>query len=172
MPRKKHNARVVVSATLLIVGEGIHDKAFLNYLKQVYDSRGNNQKVTVHSADGGSPQDILKTTMKKYKHTDFNNTVILIDSDVTITQQTRDLARRSHIEIIESTPVCLEGMLLCVLGLDVKVGESSDQCKSRLHPQLDGHPANKNSYAKLFPEPLLSGTTIQQIVKLIDIIKN
>lgn len=172
MKRKANKIRIVTNTTLLIVGEGIHDKAFINYLKHLYDSRDNNQKISVHSADGGSPNDILRTTMKKYKHTDFQKTYILIDSDVLINQQTRDLARRNKITLIESTPVCLEGMLLTVLGEKVRLGDTSDACKARLHHRLDGHPASKDSYSILFPKTLLDETKIAQIIELRELISN
>ena len=59
-------ARRTLLSTLIIVGEGIHEKTFLSYLKSLY-SANTNQKVKVDSADGGSPEDIVRTAVKKSK---------------------------------------------------------------------------------------------------------
>jgi len=50
----KRNRKVKLSS-LIVVGEGPHDKAFINHMKDLYDNRTSGQKVKVESADGGSP---------------------------------------------------------------------------------------------------------------------
>lgn len=68
-------------STLIIVGEGTHEKAFLSHLKTLY-SANTNQKVKIDSADGGSPQDIVKTAVKKSRHIEYDRKFILMDSDI------------------------------------------------------------------------------------------
>jgi len=51
--QRKGTARRVQQSTLLVVGEGPHDKAFIEHMKSLYDSRDNGQKVTVKPGDGG-----------------------------------------------------------------------------------------------------------------------
>ncbi len=79
----KKKSRRVKLASLIVVGEGAHDKAFINYMKSLYDGE-TGQIVKVDSADGGSPKDIIKTTDRKYKHTAYDRRYILMDSDVPI----------------------------------------------------------------------------------------
>gem|GEM_PF-2578925 len=45
-------ARLKASRTLLIVGEGRHEEAFLNHLKQLYVPRGCGLSVTIKNARG------------------------------------------------------------------------------------------------------------------------
>ena len=56
------NVRKISKTTLLVIGEGAHDTAFLNHLKSLYDARESGQKVKIESGDGGSPHDLIKNT--------------------------------------------------------------------------------------------------------------
>lgn len=162
--------RKVKLTALIIVGEGPHDKAFLNHMKDIYDSRTSGQKVTVNSADGGSPGDIIDTVIRKHRHTDFDKRYVLLDSDVPIDQRDRAKARKHMIELVESTPLCLEGMLLEILGQ--RAGVTNNACKMALHPQLAGKPTDPKAYGVLFPHPVLDATAKEQIVTLRHVIAN
>jgi len=61
----RRKIKKVRQTTLLIVGEGAHDKAFLDHLKSLYDGRESGQRVKIESGDGGSPHDLIKNTIKK-----------------------------------------------------------------------------------------------------------
>ena len=156
-------------STLIIVGEGACEKAFLSHLKGLY-SYNTKQKIKLESADGGSPEDIVRTAIKKTKHIDYDRKFILMDSDISIDDKTIAMAKKAKITIILSKPLCLEGMLLNMLGESVP--DTSAKCKSKLHPKLDGNPAYKDSYKKLITNELLESTDIEQIKLLISIIKN
>ena len=158
----KKNRRVALTA-LIIVGEGPHDKAFINHLKDLYDNRNTGQTVKVESATGGSPRSILMSALK-HKHVDYVKKCVLMDSDVTITQQDRDFAKTNHIEIIESKPCCLEGMLLKTLGENVPNGNHA--CKAKLHPMLAGEATNKASYSKLFTKDVIDKAKESALVTL------
>lgn len=160
--------RRVKLATLLIVGEGPIDKAFLKHMKRLYDGR-TGQKVTIYSGDGGSPHDLIVNTKRQYQHAAFDRKFILLDEDVTIPEQDRKTARIAGIKLIVSTPVCLEGMLLSIL--EKKVPNTNKRCKNILHPKLSGPPTEPNSYQQLFPKDLLDSTLVQPIVQLKSIIE-
>lgn len=164
----KRIKKVVVS-TLIIVGEGACEKAFLSHLKQLF-SNNTNQKVKVDSADGGSPYDIVNTTVKKTKHIAYDKKYILMDSDIAIDEKTKKLAKENNIHIIESIPLCLEGMLLYVLGQ--KIPPTSNQCKNILHPQLLGSPTDKDSYSSLFSKSLLENSNVASMKELVAVMKN
>ena len=167
MPRKR---RQVKRATLIVVGEGPIEKAFIRHMKNLYDGQNTGQVVKVDSADGGSPADIIKTTVRKYSHAEYDRRYVLMDSDVNIRQQDYDAARKAKIDLIVSRPVCLEGMLLDVLGLPVP--DTNASCKAALHPQLSGPPTQADSYAEKFPKPVLDAISKEQIVKLRKSISN
>lgn len=157
--------------TLLIIGEGIHEKAFLQHMKSIYDGE-NNQTVKIDAASGGSPIEIIDETIRKYNHADYDKKVILLDADIPIRQQDRDKARKNNIELIISSPVCLEGMLLEILEYKVAEFSSATECKKRLHPMLSGEPTKSSSYAQSFPKSKLDTTTLDQIVRLRNLIGN
>jgi len=156
--------------TVLIVGEGPHDKAFLNHMKSIYDGRETGQKVTVGSADGGSPSDIIKSTLRKRHHAHFDRRFILMDSDVGISHKDRKRAKSAGIELVISSPVCLEGMLLEILG--EASFDTNQGCKDALHPQLSGRPTAAKSYAEKFTKPILDGSGKDQIITLRNVIGN
>lgn len=162
--------RKVKQSALVVVGEGPHDKAFINHMKRLYDDRGSGQTVKVDSADGGSPADIIGTTIRKYKHADYDRRYILMDADVPIRQQDFDTARKAAIELVISTPICLEGMLLEVLGEPAP--STNGACKAALHPRLAGQPTTPQSYAVLFHKHVLDTTQKEQIVTLRKVIGN
>ena len=161
--------RKVKLSSLIVVGEGPHDKAFINHMKGLYDHRESGQRVKVESADGGSPRDILKSAVKN-KHAEYDKKYVLMDSDVPISQQDRDYAEKKRIEIIQSTPVCLEGMLLDALGLSVPNG--NNECKQVFHRMLSGPPTEKDSYSQLFTKKMLNATTKKQLVTLKELLSN
>jgi len=156
-------------STLIIVGEGAHEKAFLSHLKALY-SANTDQKVKIDSADGGSPQDIVRTAVKKSRHIDYDRKFILMDSDIVVDDAAKKLAKDNNITIILSEPLCLEGMLLKLLGINAP--DTSKKCKALLHPKLDGNPADKNSYVRLINRGLLEVSEIEQIVLLLKILEN
>ena len=163
------NTRKSLLSTLIIIGEGAHEKAFLSHLKNLYASN-TNQKVKIDSADGGSPQDIVRTAVKKSKHIAYDRKFILMDSDIPIDAATIKMANNNNITIILSEPLCLEGMLLDFLGLHVP--NTSKKCKSILHPKLDGNPADRSSYARLIDKESLENSDKEQIVLLLKILQN
>lgn len=163
--------RRVKLATLLIVGEGAHEKAFLQHMKSLYDGN-NNQTVKIDAASGGSPIEIIDETIRKYNHADYSRKVILLDADVVIRQQDRDKARKNKIELVVSEPTCLEGMLLEILGHKVAEFSAAADCKKKLHSMLAGEPTKPASYANIFPKEVLDSATKDQIVKLKRLISN
>lgn len=166
----KRKDRKVKLATLIAVGEGAHDKAFLNHMKGIYDYRHSGQKVTVDSADGGSPEDIIQSVIRKNRHAAYDRSYILLDSDIPIPEKARNIAKQKRIELIESTPLCLEGMLLEIL--EEPVPEISQKCKDFLHPKLACAPTDPKAYKNLFSKDVLDNTDKEQIKILRKILQN
>lgn len=167
--QRKGTARRVQQSTLLVVGEGPHDKAFIEHMKSLYDSRNNGQKVTVKPGDGGSPESILHTAIKE-RHISYDRRYVLMDSDLPLSDKARALSEKHKLVVIQSEPVCLEGMLLDALGQKVPGGNQA--CKARLHPQLAGKPTDKGSYAVLFDKPFLDNTSKEQLCTLRELLSN
>ena len=150
---KRKPTRSVNKTTLLVMGEGEHDKAFLSHMKAIYHERHSGSKIKLDFSSGGSPHDIIKDTVKKNHHVGYDQIFILMDSDVPVNQQDIKVAKDSGITILYSKPLCLEGMLLSVLGQNTP--HTAQKCKSALHPQLSDNPALPKSYEPLFAKPVL-----------------
>lgn len=165
--REKRNRRIQ-QTTLIIVGEGSHEKAFLTHMKVIYTLRNSGQKVSIVKGDGGSPYDVIKSTIKKSSHAAFDYKFILMDNDVPIKQQEYDLAKKQNIELLLSTPLCLEGMLLEVIGQNPS--NTAEACKKLLHPQLSGKPTEPYSYENLFTKIVLDETNKSTIVRLREVL--
>jgi len=156
-------------SALIIIGEGPHDKAFLNHLKDLYDSRTSGQKITIETADGGSPKDIIRSAFKN-KHISYDYRCVLMDSDIPLSDENKNTAKKYKINIIQSRPICLEGMLLEVLNQIAP--NTNAKCKALLHPQLSGKPTEKESYRIQFTKPILDVSSKQEIIKLKAILSN
>lgn len=163
--KKKH----LQLASLIIVGEGPHDKAFLLHMKDLYDSRTTGQKVKIETADGGSPKDIIRSAIKN-RHIAYDRRYVLMDSDIPLSVQVTKYAKQNKIIIIQSTPICLEGMLLEIL--DQNPPDTNQKCKSMLHPLLSGGPTEKSSYSQKFPKTVLDSSSKSQIIDLREIMAN
>lgn len=170
MAKKVRQNRRIQQTTLIIVGEGSHEKAFLSHMKVMYDLRNSGQKVKIIKGDGGSPYDVINSTIKKSSHAAYDFKFILMDNDVPIKQQDYDLAKNQNIEILLSEPLCLEGMLLEVI--DLKPLNTAEACKKLLHPLLSGKPTEPYSYETLFTKTVLDKTKKLTIVRLKNILSN
>ena len=95
MPQK--SIRRVKLASLIVVGEGLHEEAFLGHLKDLFDHRESNQTVKIESGDGGSPYDVLRYVARK-KHVAYDRQYVLLDSDVGIKPTDRVFAKNNNIE--------------------------------------------------------------------------
>jgi hypothetical protein len=150
----KGNPRRVIRAskTVLIVGEGDADKAFLNYLKSLYVTRRCGVSVTIRNAFGKDPDNVVETVIGQSRNAKFDLKAALLDTDLPWTPALMKKVRQNQIHLIGSRP-CLEGLLLNILRQHVP--EASNECKTRLHSQLGGNPTEPGSYAPLFVKALL-----------------
>jgi len=166
----KRIIRKVVKITLLVVGEGAAEKAFIEHMKGIYAAGVFNQKVSVDAADGGSQSAMIRYIARIIGHVIYARTVLLLDTDIPITTRDRKEAKKQKIELIEATPWCLEGMLLEVLGQPTPA--TTKACKSVLHAQLSGPETSKQSYAPLFAKAILDSSTKAQIIRLKGLLSN
>lgn len=165
----KRKRKIYTKKTLLIVGEGPQEEAFIKHLKSLFIERKSNQTIKVQSADGGSPRSIIEYVVRK-RHTQYDRRYILMDSDVVLSAADKAYATKNDINILQSKPICLDCMLLKILG--EQVPNSNKKCKKQLHSLLNGPPTAAASYAKLFTQKLLADAKEKAITELIELIKN
>lgn len=151
-------SRRVVLTTVLLVGEGDADVAFIKHLKTQYVPRGVGVTVTVRNAHGHGPENVLDRVIGQSRNSQFDINGALLDRDIPWTVALEEKARKQRIKLIGSIP-CLEGFLLSILGIGAP--EQSNDCKARLHPRLNGSPYEPRSYAKPFPKSVLDDMRVR-----------
>lgn len=162
--RKAH--RNLMRSTLLVVGEGADDRAFVTHMKQLYCTRDSGISVKVEAGDGGSPGNVITHAIRKYQGKDYDRRLFLLDADLPPDEADYKRAAKEGYEIILWRPQCLEGALLDTLGEQVGEHESSQQLKTRLHPRLDGRHTDACAYATLFTRQILDAgrnTAVTQV---------
>lgn len=140
-----------VRKTLLIVGEGSDEKAFLGHLKILYSTAAG-PRVRVISADGRAPDGPVNEAISLKEKHEYDKVVVLLDTDIAWTEEKIKEAKEKNIELVGSEP-CLEGLLLKILNKSVP--EKSKKCKTKLQNILRGKPTETRSYVPLFKKELL-----------------
>jgi hypothetical protein len=147
--------------TVLIVGEGDTEKAFLDHLKSLYVARDSGVSVKVLNAHGGSPQNIVEFAIRQITQADYQLVAVLMDTDVPWPQQTRVMATRKKIILVGAHPCC-DGLLLQISGQPVP--DQSDRCKMALAKLMGGKPTSPELLARQFPKDLLDQQGSQIVV--------
>ncbi|VGE60534.1 Uncharacterised protein [Klebsiella quasipneumoniae] len=103
-----------INRTKLIMCEGVSDRAFIERLKILYHVRNCGFSVRLDDAGGGGPKSAILAAINSYGS--FDKKYVFIDSDIPIPVDAKSAARNHGIIILQSTPWCLEGMLLKIMG--------------------------------------------------------
>lgn len=148
MARKKH----VIRKTLLVVGEGDSEEAFLKHLRDLYCSGGSGVTVTVRNAHGKGPENVIDHTARQARMYSYDTRVALLDTDIPWTDKLKKEARKAKIEMVGSTP-CFEGLLLSILGK--RLPTLSSDCKKAIAQQLRIDLTERQSYAEYFSKVVL-----------------
>lgn len=150
MARRQASLRPV-RRTLLLVGEGLAEEAFLRHLKALYFERGS-KVVTIKNAKGKGGGHVLDYTLRQRKAAAFDDAVALLDTDHDWDDARRGQARKAGVAVFEATP-CLEAVLLDIAGY--RPPGITAFCK-RDFAQRFGHQVHVASlYAAHFPLALL-----------------
>lgn len=135
--------RRIVRETLLIVGEGEAEIAFVRYVKRLYaDSLG--RAVQERNARGKGGRNVLDTALRMASNNRaYDKVVLLLDTDTDWDDACRDKARRSRVAkrgvaVIESDP-CLEAWLLKILGADIEGDTRHMKREFKRHTGYEAH---------------------------------
>ncbi len=151
--------------TLLIVGEGYCEVAFLNHVKQIYAPRGCGLKVTIGNARRKSPQHIIEHTVRQIKNAQYDQVAVMLDTDVACPQDAIKKANKNKIKLLKSEP-CFEALMLRIIG------QSSDGetkiLKRRFAPFVNNEPTNRENYSQHFTvECLNNGRVNNEVINLL-----
>jgi hypothetical protein len=154
--------------TLLIVGEGYHEEAFLNYVKHLYAPRGCGLSVTVKNARGKGAKHVIVWTIRQTANADYDKVAAMLDTDTDWTDAVGKQARAKKIQVLASVP-CFDAVMLRLLGKS-PAGDTK-ALKRQLAPYVNNDPTRRQNYAEHFgPECLEAGRahepTIDALLKL------
>ncbi len=147
--------------SIILFGEGKTEAIFLNHLKKVTAAHLR-VKIKVDKGQGKSPQDIADRLVNKHlKNANYDRSLLLIDSDVAH-GITPAFLKKNSISLVQSSPKCLEGLLLQLIGKSPKgaVNSNSKQLKSAFQSVINANDSNytlklMESCPKLFPLELI-----------------
>jgi hypothetical protein len=148
MPRKQHQVR----KTLLIVGEGDSEEAFLKHLRDLYCSGGAGVAVTVRNAHGKGPENVIDHAARQARIYSYDAQAALLDTDIPWTDKLKKEARKANIDMIGSKP-CLEGLLLSILRK--RPAEQCAGCKKAIQQLIGVDLTERQAYAKYFSKGVL-----------------
>ncbi|WP_288126868.1 RloB domain-containing protein [Thiomonas sp.] len=151
MSRRALNRRSTVK-TLLLVGEGETEVAFLTHLKALCAPRWCGLYVKVICAHGKGAKHVVDVAIRQSRNAAFDSVAALLDTDTDWNDQVQRRATEHCILLLLSRP-CVEAMLLRALGRSA-TGRTRD-LKKRLK-QLVQDPMDSHSYATLFDEHALN----------------
>ncbi len=99
--------------TVLAVGEGETDKAFLKYLKARYIKREDGIFVKIECAHGGGPECVIIHSIKLNPQ-NYDRAFALLDKDKPCRDPYLKKANAKKLDLVWSDP-CIEGLLLKIL---------------------------------------------------------
>ena len=130
--------------TLLVVGEGHTEVAFLNYLKTLYCRGSGSVHVKVDNAHGKGPENVVDTALRVRRRGQYDKVAAVLDTDIPWTDLLKRLARTEEVELIGNTP-CIEALFLRVMG--VAPPADTEACKTAAASAITHDLLDKNTYS-------------------------
>ncbi|MBN2755062.1 MAG: RloB domain-containing protein [Candidatus Goldbacteria bacterium] len=161
-----------VKTTVLLVGEGNTEYAFLSYLKGLYIDRGSLKSVKIENAHGGSPDCIIHRTIK-LNPADYDFSYVVLDPDRPFEEEGTELkVRKKKLQLIMPKP-CIEALFLRILN-QANIPPSTPECK-RLFRNflLDDEKTDKTKYQKIFSKEMVEerSNTLDELKQILNIFK-
>ena len=158
MRHKKHSR--AVARTVLIVGEGDAEVAFLRYLKELYVARGSGVAVTIKNAHGKGALNVVDCAIRQSMSVQFDQVAALLDTDTDWTDAARKKAKQGKVHVLPCNP-CLEALLLSLKDeltegrttsqlkvlFERRFGENASDVDWHRHLSLDAVNAKRAGYA-------------------------
>lgn len=158
----------IQNKTVLIVGEGADEKAFLDYLKSELNSRGDGLSITTKNAKGKGAQGVIDWTIRQASHARYDTVAALFDTDKNWSATVEKKAKEHDIIQLKSEP-CFEAMMLRLLGVTPHFNPR--YLKSQFSPFVKDDSTLKENYALNFNIPTLISRrhlehTIDELLRL------
>jgi hypothetical protein len=154
--------------TLLLVGEGYDEEAFLKYLKSQLVGRDAGLEVKIKTARGKGAKHVIEWTIRQAKQAEYDVVAALLDTDTDWTPAVQKQARAKKIIVLTSDP-CFEAMLLRLIGVTPEI--DTKKLKKQFEPYVNGVSTIPEHYAHHFDTEFLKSkrsleVTIDGLLKL------
>lgn len=146
--------------TLLIVGEGADEVAFLNHVKQLYAPRGCGLLVTIKNAQGKSAKHAIEWTGRQTAIAAYDVAAALLDTDTDWSPEVAKFAKKKKIRVLTSEP-CFEALMLRVLGANPK--DNAHALKKQFAPFVNNDATQSQNYALHFSRERLQAGRAQEL---------
>ena len=162
--------RRAIRTTLLIVGEGYAEVAFLKHLKSLYITRGMSVHIQIFNAYGKGAAHVVGVAIRHSLNASYDRKAALLDTDTDWTEAAKTSAKNAGITVFPSSP-CFEATLLKIKKI-VARGHTSSSLKKRVLQSL-GHSADDtNLYARHFDQATIESARsriaeLDALIKLI-----
>ncbi len=114
--------------TVLAVGEGETERAFLQFLKEQFNKRDDGISIKIHYAGGGGPECVIRCAIKKSPKS-YDCAFVLLDKDLPCRATYFKKARTNNLELIWCVP-CIEGIFLKIIEPNFEPHvKSTSECK-------------------------------------------
>lgn len=150
---KANKTRRYVRRTVLIVGEGNAEVAFIHHLKSLYIARGSGMALTIKNARGKGALHVVDVAIRQSRNAAFDVKAALLDTDTDWNDKARAAARKAKVQVLPCNP-CIEAMLLSLHG-DTAQGRSTAQYKQAFAAKFDAPAHEASVYAKHFTVEVL-----------------
>lgn len=147
--------------TLLLVGEGYHEAAFLQHVKQLYAPRGCGLAVTIKNARGKGAKHVIDWTIRQSANTAYDSVAAMLDTDTDWNATVAKRARQKKICVLTCDP-CFDAVLLRLLDLPA-VGDART-LKRTLAPHLGNDPTDHRNYVDRFSRASLEDGRERELV--------
>lgn len=148
--------------TLLLVGEGRTEEAFLNHVKGIYAPRGCGLSVKIKNARGKGAKHVVDWTIGQTGIAKYDAVAALLDTDQDWSDAVARKAKAARIKVLKSEPL-FEAMMLRMIG-ESDIGDSKT-LKARLAPFVRNDPLRAENYALHFDQQCLeSGRTTEPTI--------
>ncbi|MEI6211206.1 MAG: hypothetical protein WCR06_06225 [bacterium] len=153
----KHALRCQQKRTVLLVGEGPTEWAFLRHIVGLFQDRAGPVAARVENAHGGAPEIVIATARKLLRQREYDTCLILMDTDRPWPKHLPRKFDRTRLEFIPAKP-CLEGLLLRIVAhAGISVNSSVEQCKRVWYETYveARHKTEPSAYQKPFSKDFL-----------------
>lgn len=152
-------SKISVNETLLLVGEGYDEVAFLEFLKSKIIHRKSGFKVAIKNARGKGAKHVIDWTIRQMGVADYDTVAVLLDVDTDWSEAIGKTARAHKITVLKSDP-CFEAMLLRCLNVQPEV--NSSKLKKQFSFYVNGNSRISENYEVKFHLELLKSYRIKE----------